>query len=193
MNSPGPSDRAVSRKTRPMKCPVTRRQTDIRRSRVPRRAVASAVECDPTVSDDLEKSHRECPTRLLREPDGSVSADQIDAPEPRPTRWSGEDRLRRLLARERGRDVVSRLSPPHRAFHRAGLTGHPACARRLKRSRDRMVSVGGSARETVDHLFRRRGVRSRARYFTLIAIACITAGPGCARSSTTSSGPLGRD
>jgi hypothetical protein len=39
----------------------------------------------------------------------------------------------RSLARERGRGVVSRLSPPHRAVHRAGLTGHPACARRLKR------------------------------------------------------------
>jgi hypothetical protein len=45
----------------------------------------------------------------------------------------------RSLARERGRRVVSRLAPPHRA----GLTGHPVCARRLKRSRDRMVSRWG--------------------------------------------------
>jgi hypothetical protein len=30
----------------------------------------------------------------------------------------------RSLARERGRGLVSRLSPPHRASHRAGLAGH---------------------------------------------------------------------
>jgi hypothetical protein len=36
-----------------------------------------------------------------------------------------------------------RLTLPRRAFHRAGLTGYLACAQRLMRSRDRMMSRRG--------------------------------------------------
>jgi hypothetical protein len=44
---------------------------------------------------------------------------------PRPTQERRRGLRTRSLARERGRGVVPRLSPPHRAFHRAGLRATP--------------------------------------------------------------------
>ena len=46
------------------------------------------------------------------------------APAPRPGQERGSWRPARSLAPEGGRRVMSRLSPPHRACHRAGVAGH---------------------------------------------------------------------
>ena len=43
----------------------------------------------------------------------------------RPTQARRSRQPRRSLPFERGRDVMSRLSPPHRGFHRAGRAGQP--------------------------------------------------------------------
>lgn len=55
-----------------------------------------------------------------------------DTPPPRPWQERMSRAPTRSLARERGRGSVSRLSPLHRAFHRAGLLGHRGCGWRRK-------------------------------------------------------------
>jgi hypothetical protein len=51
----------------------------------------------------------------------------------------------RSLAPEGGRCVMSRLSPPHRAFHRAGVAGHAASALPGKALVCRQSALRGSA------------------------------------------------
>jgi hypothetical protein len=62
-----------------------------------------------------------CP---LRQAIAVARAESANALARRPTQERRSLQPTRSLARERGRCVVSRLAPPHRAFHRAGLAGH---------------------------------------------------------------------
>ena len=57
------------------------------------------------------------------EPRGGAPSVRTGASARRPTQERRSLPPARSLARERGRCVVSRLAPPHRAFHRAGLAG----------------------------------------------------------------------
>jgi hypothetical protein len=64
-----------------------------------------------------------------------------DTPPVRPTQEGRSRQPTRSLAGERGRGVVSRLSPPHRAWHRAGLTGRRRSAGAKTFVRLRFVSA----------------------------------------------------
>jgi hypothetical protein len=68
------------------------------------------------------------PTRELRRFHCSRSSRVGCAPPHRPGQERRSWRPTRSLAPEGGRGVMSRLSPPHRAFHRAGVAGHAAPA-----------------------------------------------------------------
>ena len=95
------------------------------------------------------------------------------APARRPGQERRSWRPTRSPAGEAARRVMSRLSPPHRAFHRAGVAGHAAPAppgrapvcRQSARMRFRLRDTAGSASEmrmtTCSTVSRLRSRRSR--------------------------------
>ena len=71
----------------------------------------------------------------------------------RPTQERRSQQPTRSLARVRGRAVVSRLSPPHRACHQAGLAGHVArgCVGKAQPCRQSSQSSRSLERDAVWH------------------------------------------
>ena len=146
------------------------------RRRTPR--MGQAVEHGPGTT----RSHQ----LILQSGSSLVSCDLASQ---RPGQERRSWRPTRSLAGEAARRVMSRLSPPHRAFHRAGVAGHAAPAppgrapvcRQSARKRFRLRDTAGSASEkgmttclTVSRLrfMRSRTCRTMSRVAALTATHC---------------------